>query len=119
MAGLLLIIASIFEFLLGNSFPSVVFAVYGGFWLSFAATLTPSFAAFASYAPEPLTAPAEGLTTQGFNASFGMYFYHETTRRRIKANNHLKPFGLCLWGSSRSSSSFAQFAQTLPSLCFS
>jgi len=73
MAGLLLIIASIFEFLLGNSFPSVVFAVYGGFWLSFAATLTPSFAAFASYAPEPLTAPAEGLTTQGFNASFAFW----------------------------------------------
>lgn len=71
MAGLLLVISSILEFLLGNSFPSVVFAVYGGFWLSFAATLTPSFAAYASYAAEPLTEPAEGLTTRGFNSSFG------------------------------------------------
>lgn len=71
MAGLLLIISSILEFLLGNSFSSIVFATYGGFWLSFAATLTPAFAAFASYAAEPLADPAEGLKTRGFNASFG------------------------------------------------
>ncbi|KAL2205720.1 GPR1/FUN34/YaaH-class plasma membrane protein [Sarocladium strictum] len=73
MAGLLLIISSIFEFLLGNSFSSIVFAVYGGFWLSFAATLTPSFAAYATYAAEPLTAPGEGLATRGFNASFAFW----------------------------------------------
>lgn len=73
MAGLLLVLSSILEFFLGNSFSSIVFATYGGFWLSFAATLTPSFAAFASYAAEPLAEPAEGLVTQGFNASFAFW----------------------------------------------
>lgn len=73
LGGLLLILSSILEFLLGNSFPMVVFAVYGGFWLSFAGTLTPSFAAYATYAAEPLTNPAEGLTTKGFNSSFAFW----------------------------------------------
>lgn len=71
MGGLLLILGGILEFFLGNSFSSVVFSTYGGFWLAFAATLTPSFAAFASYAPSDATSTAEGLTTRGFNATFG------------------------------------------------
>jgi uncharacterized protein len=68
--GLLLILASLLEFLLGNTFPSVVFAAYGAFFFSFGGTLTPSFAAFASYAPAGAD-PTAGLTSQGFNASFG------------------------------------------------
>lgn len=48
----------------------MVFCTFGAFFLSFAATLTPSFAAFATYAPAGEPAAA-GLETQGFNASFG------------------------------------------------
>jgi succinate-acetate transporter protein len=68
--GLLLLIASLLEYFLHNAFPSVVFASYGAFFLSFAGTLTPAFAASASYAPAGADA-ADGLSTRGFNASFG------------------------------------------------
>ncbi|KAK3356589.1 GPR1/FUN34/yaaH family-domain-containing protein [Lasiosphaeria hispida] len=70
--GLLLILAAMLEWLLGNTFPSVVFSAYGAFFLSFAGTLTPSFSAFASFAPAGST-PSEGLKTQGFNASFAWF----------------------------------------------
>lgn len=65
-------LGAILEWILGNTFPAVVFGTFGTFWLSFASTLNPSFSAFASYAPagEP---GAAGLETQGFNASFGTY----------------------------------------------
>ncbi|KAK5655350.1 hypothetical protein OQA88_5917 [Cercophora sp. LCS_1] len=68
--GLLLILASLLEWFLGNTFPSVVFAAYGAFFFSFGGTMTPSFAAFAAYAPIGMD-PATGLRTQAFNASFG------------------------------------------------
>jgi len=68
--GLLLILAALLEWLMGNTFPSVVFAAYGAFFFSFGGTLTPSFSAFASYAASGED-PASGLRSQGFNASFG------------------------------------------------
>ncbi|KAK0388012.1 hypothetical protein NLU13_4256 [Sarocladium strictum] len=73
LGGLLLFVGALFELLLGNTFSAVVFATYGGFFFSFAATLTPAFAAFSTYAAEPLTAPGQGLATTGFNASFGFW----------------------------------------------
>lgn len=65
-------LGSVLEWILGNTFPAVVFATFGTFWLSFGGTLSPSFAAFASYAPPGQDATA-GLETPGFNASFGFY----------------------------------------------
>jgi len=44
----------------------------GGFWLTFASTLTPFYNAFGAYSPDP-TKPAEGLTSPAFAASFGMF----------------------------------------------
>lgn len=82
--GLLLIVAGLLEWFLGNTFPSVVFSAYGAFFLSFAGTLTPSFAAFASYAPAGAE-PAAGLRTQAFNASFGGFLAHQD--RDTRANN--------------------------------
>lgn len=67
-----MIIGGLLEWVLGNSFPSVLFLTFGAFWLSFGATLSPSFAAYASFAAEGEPAAA-GLQTQGFNASFGRY----------------------------------------------
>lgn len=67
---MLLLFASFLEWVLGNTFPSVVFSSYGAFFLSFAGTLTPSFNAFGAYAPAGED-PSSGLATQGFNASFG------------------------------------------------
>ncbi|KAH8900134.1 hypothetical protein GQ53DRAFT_869462 [Thozetella sp. PMI_491] len=70
--GLLQFAAGLLEWVLGNTFPSVVFCTFGAFFFSFGATLNPSFASFASYAPAGESA-AVGLTTQGFNASFGFF----------------------------------------------
>jgi uncharacterized protein len=72
MGGLLMLIGGLLEWVLGNSFASVVFCSFGGFWFSYGATLTPSFATFASYAPADATSPSEGLQTTGFNASLGI-----------------------------------------------
>jgi len=60
------------EFILGNTFPFVVFVSFGAYWLSFAATLQPFYYAYGSYAPAGET-EAAGLQTQGFTASFGFF----------------------------------------------
>jgi succinate-acetate transporter protein len=69
--GLLLIISGLLEFVLGNTFPFVVFMSFGAFWLSYAITLQPSYSAYTAYAPSNSTSSAAGLATKGFNASFG------------------------------------------------
>jgi len=71
--GLLMMIGGFLEFILGNTFPFVVFTSFGAFWLTFASTLQPFYAAYTSYAPAGATSPAEGLMTQGFTASFGFF----------------------------------------------
>lgn len=65
-----MIVGAIMEWILGNTFPAIVFSTFGTFWLAFASTLRPSFDAFASYAP-PDEPAAAGLEQPGFNASFG------------------------------------------------
>lgn len=65
-----MIVGGLLEWVLGNSFPSLVFLTFGAFWLTFGGTLNPSFAAFSSFAATG-EAGATGLQTQGFNASFG------------------------------------------------
>jgi len=74
--GLLMIVGGFLEFILGNTFPFVVFISFGAFWLTFAATLTPFYYAYGLYAP-PGTAfggdEAAGITTVGFTASFGFF----------------------------------------------
>lgn len=42
----------------------------GGFWFTLGSTLTPSFNAYGAYARDP-TEPWEGLTSEGFHASYG------------------------------------------------
>lgn len=71
MGGVLMFLSGILEWVLGNSFPSIVFYTFGTFWLSLGGTLNPSFGAYAFYAPVDATSPAAGLATTGFNASLG------------------------------------------------
>ena len=61
------------QFILGNTFPFVVFGTFGAFWLAFAATLQPFYNSYGAYSPNPDN-PAEGLNTVGFNASFHWTF---------------------------------------------
>lgn len=67
-----MILSGILEFVLGNTFPSVVFLTFGAFWLTFAGTLNPGFAAYASFAADGQAA-STGLQSPEFNASFGMH----------------------------------------------
>lgn len=69
--GVLMLISGVMEWILGNSFSSVVFTSYGCFYLTFGGMLHPAFAAFSSYAPADAKSPAEGMVTRGFNASLG------------------------------------------------
>lgn len=70
--GLLMILGSVGEWFIGNTFPFVVFGSFGAYWLTFAATLQPFYNAYGAFSPS-LTNPGEGLATQGFNASFGFF----------------------------------------------
>jgi len=62
--GLLMIIGAIGEWILGNTFPFVVFGSFGGFWLTFGATLQPFYNATGAYAADPTD----------FYASFAFFF---------------------------------------------
>lgn len=68
-----MILGSFLEFILGNTFPFVVFGSFGAFWLTFAATLTPYYHAFIAYQPdEPNTASANPQFLATF-AYFNLY----------------------------------------------
>lgn len=71
--GLLMILGSVGEWIIGNTFPFVVFGSFGAFWLGFAATLTPEYNAFGAYASDPNNI-AEGLNTVGFRSGFAFFF---------------------------------------------
>ncbi|KAL8809344.1 MAG: hypothetical protein Q9200_003496 [Gallowayella weberi] len=79
--GVLMIIGSIMEWIVGNTFPFVVFGTFGAFWLTFGSTLVPSFNAYGAYVTDPAVAAQQmgnpgnpaGLQTPGFNASFAFF----------------------------------------------
>jgi uncharacterized protein len=62
LGAILLYAGGIGEWILGNTFPSVVFFTFGGFWGAFGATLTPFFNAVAAYD-----------NADGFYNSFAMF----------------------------------------------
>ncbi|EHY59749.1 Protein alcS [Exophiala dermatitidis] len=68
--GLLMLLGGFLEFILGNTFPFVVFGSFGAFWLSFGATLTPYFNASAAYTPDN---PSAGSTDPVFAATFAYF----------------------------------------------
>ncbi|EMC93359.1 hypothetical protein BAUCODRAFT_133301 [Baudoinia panamericana UAMH 10762] len=70
--GLLMILGAIGEWIIGNTFPFVVFGSFGAFWLSFGGTLTPWFNAYGAFSTTGV--PAQGLEEPGFYASFA--FFH-------------------------------------------
>ncbi|GAB7362905.1 hypothetical protein MBLNU230_g3207t1 [Neophaeotheca triangularis] len=71
--GVLMIAGALGEWIIGNTFPCVVFASFGAFWLSFGATQVPFYNAWGAFAENPDTPSglATGLEDPGFNASFG------------------------------------------------
>jgi uncharacterized protein len=68
--GMLQIIGSVMEWIIGNTFPFVVFGSYGAFWLALAATLQPSYNASGAYTVD-LTGAAKAAGEAEFLSSFG------------------------------------------------
>lgn len=58
------------QFILGNTFPFVVFTSFGAFWLGYGATLMPMYNAIAAY-KEVGNAESTGAETVGFNVGIG------------------------------------------------
>jgi len=73
LGGLLLLITSILEFILGNTFPCVVFGTIGGFWFAFAATMIPAFNAAAPYSSSTTNTVA-GLSSASFMNTYAFLF---------------------------------------------
>lgn len=63
IGGVGLYLAAILEWVLGNTFPSTVFALFGGYWLAFAFLLQPSQG----------IAAAVGATSLDYNAGVALY----------------------------------------------
>ncbi|KAL9596657.1 MAG: hypothetical protein Q9219_005652 [cf. Caloplaca sp. 3 TL-2023] len=79
--GLLMILGSVGEWIIGNTFPFVVFGTFGAFWAAFGATLVPWFNAYGAYVSDPILAAQQmgnpgnpaGLQVPAFNASFAFF----------------------------------------------
>lgn len=71
--GVLLIIAGIGEFLLGNTFPMIVFMGYGAHFLTTGTTFIPAFNAIGFFDPNGSGqgSPLAGQANPQFLASFG------------------------------------------------
>ncbi|KAA6406811.1 MAG: hypothetical protein FRX48_09535 [Lasallia pustulata] len=72
MGGLLMFTGGILECVLGNTFSFIVFASYGGFWLSVGITLTPSYNAYNAYNANSAQIAHE-LASPPFNSAYGFY----------------------------------------------
>ncbi|KAF7507442.1 hypothetical protein GJ744_010501 [Endocarpon pusillum] len=66
-----MVVGAVFEFILGNTFPFVVFGTIGAFFLTYGTTLTPFYNAAGAYTPDN---PAAGAADPGFLATFAFFF---------------------------------------------
>jgi len=67
-----MILGGLGEWILGNTFPFVVFCSFGAFWLGFAATLQPFYNSYAAYA-DPSVEGSTGLESVGFNVGLAYF----------------------------------------------
>ncbi|KAJ5112208.1 hypothetical protein N7532_000253 [Penicillium argentinense] len=72
VGGAIQFLGAIGEWVLGNTFSTVVFFTFGGFWLTYATAINPNSGASAEYSPNPHN-PALGLSEPGFFATFGFF----------------------------------------------
>jgi len=68
--GVLMILGSVGEWIIGNTFPFVVFGTFGAFWLTFGFTQMPEYNATGAFVTDTYTTGAEN---PAFNASFGFF----------------------------------------------
>ncbi|KAK3110109.1 hypothetical protein LTR53_015945 [Teratosphaeriaceae sp. CCFEE 6253] len=67
----LLILATIFEWIMGNFFPMMVQSLFAVFWLSFGLLQLPTLGLAAAYSPTGDA--AEGALSVGYNSTVGLY----------------------------------------------
>lgn len=65
-----MVLGGFLEFILGNTFPFVVFTTFGAFWLTYGGTLQPFFNASAAYQPG---APYTSATDPEFASSHAFF----------------------------------------------
>lgn len=63
MGGIALWVGGILEFVVGNTFPSMIFISFGSFWLSLGVALDPTFNIQGTL----------GMTGPAFNSAWGFY----------------------------------------------
>jgi hypothetical protein len=87
--GMLLILAGIGEFLLGNNFPMIVFLAYGAHLLSFATTFIPWFNAIGFFNPDGSGIGSPGTSNQSsvFLSSFGKLDF--IVRKKVVELTHI------------------------------
>ncbi|KAF4253100.1 hypothetical protein KXW98_006851 [Aspergillus fumigatus] len=73
LGGGLLVLTSILEFILGNTFPCVVFGTIGAFWFAFGCTMTPAFNAAAPFSTSA-TDTVAGLSSPDFLNTYAFLF---------------------------------------------
>ena len=91
IGGLLLILGAIGEWVIGNTFPATVFATFGkivhmfkissdkclhilgGFFLTFGATLVPSYNAYGAYGLSPSNVAADLASIRMFHSTFAFF----------------------------------------------
>ncbi|KAF5695600.1 GPR1-like protein [Fusarium denticulatum] len=69
--GLLMLLGSIGEWILGNTFPSVLFGLFGGFWFTFGSTIVPDYNAYGLYSKTGVV--ADGLKEGEFYSTFSFF----------------------------------------------
>jgi hypothetical protein len=69
--GFSLIVAGLLEFVLGNTFPFIVFMGYGAHFLVFGTTFIPFFNALSAYTTSNPYETGSQMQTPAFQASFG------------------------------------------------
>ncbi|KAL1800853.1 hypothetical protein ACET3X_001195 [Alternaria dauci] len=70
--GLLMTLGGLGEWILGNTFPFVVFCSFGAFWLGYGALLQPFYHTYGAYAEEN-AAESTGLTAVGFQVGLAYF----------------------------------------------
>ncbi|KAK5329109.1 hypothetical protein LTR70_000945 [Exophiala xenobiotica] len=73
IGGLLLILGSIGEWIMGNTFPAIVFSTFGGFFLTFGATLVPSYNAYGAYGLGASNVAADLTSVRMFHSTFAFF----------------------------------------------
>ena len=71
-----MVVGGVLEFILGNTFPSVVFSTFGAFWLAFGGTLQPFYGVNEFYATSSNEAFAKTLESPAFAETFAFFLVY-------------------------------------------